>query len=107
MTLHARGVALRSLIAQRDTTTPQGAFLFSVFGTLAQYERAWHCQRNVEHYTNVPCFKDVSYFRAFENPCILPDDRCKVSQAAVCRSAIWHEVDHAFIRHGLPRRVSS
>ena len=23
-----------------DTTTPQGAFLFSVFGALAQYERA-------------------------------------------------------------------
>jgi len=39
-TLQAQGVALRSLTAQMDTTTPQGAFLFSVFGALAQYERA-------------------------------------------------------------------
>jgi DNA invertase Pin-like site-specific DNA recombinase len=39
-TLHARGVAFRSLTEQMDTTTPQGAFLFSVFGALAQYERA-------------------------------------------------------------------
>jgi DNA invertase Pin-like site-specific DNA recombinase len=34
-TLHARGVAFRSLTEQMDTTTPQGAFLFSVFGALA------------------------------------------------------------------------
>jgi len=39
-TLQAQGVAFRSLTAQMDTTTPQGAFLFSVFGALAQYERA-------------------------------------------------------------------
>src|SRR2546426_12837184 len=39
-TLHAQGVAVRSLTEQMDTTTPQGAFLFSVFGALAQYERA-------------------------------------------------------------------
>ena len=39
-TLHARGVAFRSLTEQMDTTTPHGAFLFSVFGALAQYERA-------------------------------------------------------------------
>ena len=39
-TLQAQGVAFRSLIEQMDTTTPQGAFLFSVFGALAQYERA-------------------------------------------------------------------
>src|SRR5919108_227902 len=39
-TLHARGGALRSLTEQMDTTTPQGAFLLSVFGALAQYERA-------------------------------------------------------------------
>ena len=39
-TLHTRGVAFRSLTEQMDTTTPQGAFLFSVFGALAQYERA-------------------------------------------------------------------
>jgi DNA invertase Pin-like site-specific DNA recombinase len=39
-TLQAQGVALRSLTEQMDTTTPQGAFLFSVFGALAQYERA-------------------------------------------------------------------
>ena len=39
-TLHTRGVAFRSLTEQMDTTTPQGTFLFSVFGALAQYERA-------------------------------------------------------------------
>ncbi|MGE3542132.1 MAG: recombinase family protein [Candidatus Tectimicrobiota bacterium] len=38
--LQAQGVAFRSLTEQMDTTTPQGAFLFSVFGALAQYERA-------------------------------------------------------------------
>jgi len=39
-TLQAQGVAFRSLTEQMDTTTPQGAFLFQVFGALAQYERA-------------------------------------------------------------------
>jgi DNA invertase Pin-like site-specific DNA recombinase len=39
-TLQARGVAFRSLTEQMDTTPPQGTFLFSVFGALAQYERA-------------------------------------------------------------------
>src|SRR3989454_5126173 len=39
-TLQTKGVAFRSLTEQMDTTTPQGAFLFSVFGALAQYERA-------------------------------------------------------------------
>jgi len=38
--LQARGVAFRSLTEQMDTTTPHGEFLFSVFGALAQYERA-------------------------------------------------------------------
>src|SRR5712691_4395844 len=39
-TLQAQGVAFRSLTEQMDTTPPQGALLFSVFGALAQYERA-------------------------------------------------------------------
>src|SRR5262245_3331416 len=39
-TLQAQGVAFRSLTEQMDTTTPHGAFLFSVFGALAQYKRA-------------------------------------------------------------------
>lgn len=38
--LQQRGAAFRSLTESMDTTTPQGAFLFSVFGALAQYERA-------------------------------------------------------------------
>lgn len=38
--LKARGVAFRSLTEQMDTATPHGEFLFSVFGALAQYERA-------------------------------------------------------------------
>ena len=39
-TLQAQGVAFRSLTEQMDTTPPQGACLLSVFGVLAQYERA-------------------------------------------------------------------
>jgi DNA invertase Pin-like site-specific DNA recombinase len=39
-TLQAQGVAFRSLTEQMDTTTAQGAFLCSIFGALAQYERA-------------------------------------------------------------------
>ena len=35
-----RGIAFRSLTERMDTTTPQGELLFSVFGALAQYERA-------------------------------------------------------------------
>lgn len=38
--LKVRGIAFRSLIEQMDTTTPQGELLFSLFGALAQYERA-------------------------------------------------------------------
>jgi DNA invertase Pin-like site-specific DNA recombinase len=38
--LKERGIAFRSLTEQMDTTTPQGEFLFSIFGALAQYERA-------------------------------------------------------------------
>lgn len=39
-TLHTRGVAFRSLTEQMDTTTPHGELFFSLFGALAQYERA-------------------------------------------------------------------
>jgi DNA invertase Pin-like site-specific DNA recombinase len=38
--LRDRHVAFRSLTEQMDTTTPHGEFLFSVFGALAQFERA-------------------------------------------------------------------
>lgn len=38
--LKAQGVAFRSLTEQTDTTTPQGEFLFHVFGALAQFERS-------------------------------------------------------------------
>ena len=38
--LKARAVAFRSLTEQMDTTTPHGELLFSIFGALAQYERA-------------------------------------------------------------------
>lgn len=38
--LKRRGVAFRSLTEQMDTTTPHGEFLFNIFGSLAQYERA-------------------------------------------------------------------
>ena len=32
--------AFRSLTEQMDTTTPQGEFLFHIFGALAQFERS-------------------------------------------------------------------
>lgn len=38
--LKARGVAFRSPTEAMDTDTPQGELLFSIFGALAQYERA-------------------------------------------------------------------
>ena len=38
--LKKRGVAFRSITEQMDTTTPHGEFLFNVFGSLAQFERA-------------------------------------------------------------------
>lgn len=38
--LKNRGVAFRSLTEQMDTTTAHGELLFSLFGALAQYERA-------------------------------------------------------------------
>jgi DNA invertase Pin-like site-specific DNA recombinase len=38
--LKKMGVAFRSLTEQMETTTPHGELLFSVFGALAQYERA-------------------------------------------------------------------
>lgn len=39
MGLKERGVAFRSLTEQMDTSTPQGEFLFHIFGALAQFER--------------------------------------------------------------------
>jgi TnpA family transposase len=38
--LKDRGIAFRSLTEQMDTTTPQGEFLFHIFGALAQFERS-------------------------------------------------------------------
>lgn len=35
-----KGISFKSITEQIDTTTPHGEFLFSVFGALAQYERA-------------------------------------------------------------------
>jgi DNA invertase Pin-like site-specific DNA recombinase len=45
--LQERNVAFRSLTEQMDTSTPQREFLFSVFGALAQYERALAKERIV------------------------------------------------------------
>jgi DNA invertase Pin-like site-specific DNA recombinase len=38
--LKGRGVHFKSLTEQMDTSTPHGELLFSIFGALAQYERA-------------------------------------------------------------------
>ena len=43
--LKNRGVAFRSITEQMDTTTPHGEFLFNVFGSLAQFERALITER--------------------------------------------------------------
>jgi len=43
--LKERSVAFRSLTEQMDTTTPHGEFLFNIFGSLAQYERALITER--------------------------------------------------------------
>jgi len=43
--LKKRGVAFRSIAEQTDTTTPHGEFLFNVFGSLAQFERALITER--------------------------------------------------------------
>lgn len=45
--LKKRGIAFRSLTEQMDTTTPHGELLFSIFGALAQYERALTHERVV------------------------------------------------------------
>jgi DNA invertase Pin-like site-specific DNA recombinase len=45
--LRERGVAFRSLTEQMDTTTPQGEFLFHVFGALAQFERSLTQERDM------------------------------------------------------------
>ncbi len=43
--IKARGAGFMSLTEQMDTTTPQGEFLFHVFGALAQFERALISER--------------------------------------------------------------
>ena len=44
-TLKERGVVFRSLTEQMDMTTPHGEFLFNIFGSLAQFERALITER--------------------------------------------------------------
>jgi DNA invertase Pin-like site-specific DNA recombinase len=43
--IKARGAGFMSLTEQMDTTTPQGEFLFHIFGALAQFERALISER--------------------------------------------------------------
>ena len=43
--LKTRGVGFMSLTERMDTTTPQGEFLFHIFGALAQFERALTIER--------------------------------------------------------------
>ena len=43
--LKTRGVGFMSLTEHMDTTTPQGEFLFHIFGALAQFERALTIER--------------------------------------------------------------
>jgi len=45
--LKERGISFRSLTEQMDTDTPHGNLLFSLFGALAQYERALTRERVV------------------------------------------------------------
>ncbi len=43
--LRDRGIAFKSLTEQMDTTTAHGEFIFNMFGSLAQYERALITER--------------------------------------------------------------
>jgi DNA invertase Pin-like site-specific DNA recombinase len=45
--LKDRGISFRSLTEQMDTATPHSELLFSIFGALAQYERALTRERVV------------------------------------------------------------
>jgi DNA invertase Pin-like site-specific DNA recombinase len=47
--LKGRGISFRSLTEQMDTTTPHGELLFSIFGSLAQYEQALTRERVMAH----------------------------------------------------------
>src|SRR3989454_10984224 len=73
-----------------DTTTPQGAFLFSVFGALAQYERALTqerikaglaaAKRRGKHGGRPQAISDEKL------AAILTALKARVSKAAICRS---------------------
>ena len=43
--LHKRKISFKSLTEQMDTMTPHGEFIFNLFGSLSQYERALATER--------------------------------------------------------------
>lgn len=88
--LKDRGVQFRSLTEQMDTATPQGELLFSIFGALAQYERALIRER-------VLAGLDASKRRGIRGgrPRAISEEKLQaiqqalregMSQAAVCRN---------------------
>ena len=88
--LRGRGVGFRSLTEQMDTTTPHGEFLFNLFGSLAQYERAL-----IQERVNAGLAAARSRGRTGGRPPTLAGERLEeivaaldggASQAAVCRT---------------------
>ena len=47
-TLSSKGVEFRSIKENIDTTTPQGKFMLSVFGAMAELEREWILKKTRE-----------------------------------------------------------
>jgi DNA invertase Pin-like site-specific DNA recombinase len=88
--LHNRGVAFKSLTEQMDTTTSHGEFLFNIFGSLAQYERALIKERVIAgleaakrrgHIVGRPRAISEEKMEA-----ILEDLKAGTSKAEVCRN---------------------
>jgi hypothetical protein len=121
-TLQAQGVAFRSLTEQMDTTPPQGAFLFSVFGALAQYERALTQERIKAGLaaakrrfagplgSNAPRCTMRSHVALLSRPCrergIWPR-RVPQAMPPVVRSPVYHSAERGGARHRLrdPQRA--
>ncbi|WP_431067708.1 recombinase family protein [Methylotuvimicrobium sp.] len=88
--LQKKKIAFRSLTEQMDTATPHGEFLFSVFGALAQYERALAKERILAGLASAK-----KRGRHGGRPKIISDEKLKAitdalnsgaSKASVCRT---------------------
>lgn len=74
--LKGKGVGLVSLKESIDTTTPQGQFMLSVFGSLSQLEREVTLQRQREG-INIALAKGTKSGRPFGRPKVEAGDKFK------------------------------